>query len=55
MKHLPEQYRIFSGILANTYKEEAIFNFVNSISTVYGNHPSTYTFTFFSLNRNAMT
>ena len=38
MKHSPEQYRILSGRLANTEKEEATFNFIKKATKLTANH-----------------
>ena len=38
MKHSPQQYRIFSGRLANTEKEEATFNFIKKATNLASNH-----------------
>ena len=38
VKHSPEQYRIFSGRLANTEKEKANFNFVKKATNLASNH-----------------
>ena len=38
IKHSPEQYRILSGRLANTEKEEATFNFIKVVNNLTSNH-----------------
>ena len=38
VKHSPEQYRILSGRLANTEKEEATFNFIKKATKLTANH-----------------
>ena len=38
VKHSPGQYRIFSGRLANTEKEEATFNFIKKATNLASNH-----------------
>ena len=41
IKHSPEQYRTFSGRLANTEKEEATFNFIKLVTNLTSSqHPS---------------
>ena len=38
IKHSPEQYRILSGRLANTEREEATFNFMKVVTNLTSNH-----------------
>ena len=44
IKHSPEQYRILSGRLANTEKEQGTFHFIKVVINLSSNHhPSNFT------------